>query len=152
MQDATAVAAQREAAAKAGVQAAADKAKADGSALSEPRQTGLLSGALGGAVVSLRVRSGSRNRTEPGSTFLRADYGRPRPHFAIMIRQIQIQSYFAAVLRSRQAIKQRLRRARRGHTNPLRHRQTRIRNFGTPRECLMTVAVVENRRNVAHCL
>ncbi|HND09100.1 MAG TPA: hypothetical protein PKO07_03745 [Pseudomonadota bacterium] len=43
VQDATAVAAQKEAAAKAGVQAAADKAKAEGSALSEPQQTGLLS-------------------------------------------------------------------------------------------------------------
>ena len=32
-----------EEAAKAGVQAAADKAKADGTALTEPQQTGLLS-------------------------------------------------------------------------------------------------------------
>lgn len=42
-QDAAAAAAQKEEAAKAGVQAAADRAKADGQALSEPQQTGLLS-------------------------------------------------------------------------------------------------------------
>lgn len=42
-QDASAVATQKEEAAKAGVQAAADKAKADGTALTEPQQTGLLS-------------------------------------------------------------------------------------------------------------
>ena len=41
-QDATAMATQKEEAAKAGVQAAADKAKADGTALTEPQQTGLL--------------------------------------------------------------------------------------------------------------
>ena len=44
-QDAAAAVTQKEEAAKAGVQAAADKAKADGTALTEPQQTGLL-GAL----------------------------------------------------------------------------------------------------------
>ena len=42
-QDAAAMATQKEEAAKAGVQAAADKAKAEGSSLTEPQQTGLLS-------------------------------------------------------------------------------------------------------------
>lgn len=46
-QDAAAMATQKEEAAKAGVQAAADKAKADGSALTEPQQTGLLSALKG---------------------------------------------------------------------------------------------------------
>lgn len=41
-QDATAMAAQKEEAAKVGVQAAVDKAKAEGSAITEPQQTGLL--------------------------------------------------------------------------------------------------------------
>lgn len=43
VQDATAAATQKEEAAKAGVQAAADKAKAEGTAITEPQQTGLLS-------------------------------------------------------------------------------------------------------------
>lgn len=42
-QDAAAMATQKEEAAKAGVQAAVDKAKGEGSALTEPQQTGLLS-------------------------------------------------------------------------------------------------------------
>jgi hypothetical protein len=46
-QDAAAMATQKEEAAKAGVQAAADKAKADGTALTEPQQTGLLSALKG---------------------------------------------------------------------------------------------------------
>ena len=41
-QDATAMAAQKEEAAKVGVQAAVDKAKAEGSTITEPQQTGLL--------------------------------------------------------------------------------------------------------------
>jgi uncharacterized lipoprotein YajG len=41
-QDAAAMAAQKEEAAKAGVQAAADKAKTEGNALTEPQQTGLV--------------------------------------------------------------------------------------------------------------
>jgi hypothetical protein len=41
-QDASAIATQKEDAAKAGVQAAVDKAKTDGAALTEPQQTGLM--------------------------------------------------------------------------------------------------------------
>ncbi len=41
-QDASALVTQKEEAAKAGVQAAADKAKTDGAALTEPQQSGLL--------------------------------------------------------------------------------------------------------------